>query len=100
MIECRDWIKKQYAGDLVDYAVKCDLDFFMPIPKATSQKKRVLMIAGALRPITTPDRINLGKLYEDILQGVVLKNDSVIVGGKVEKWFGEEPRTVIRIFTP
>lgn len=97
MEECRKLLRTQYKGDLIDFAVNCDLTFFMPIPKATSKKKRVLMQSGKVRPTTTPDRINLGKLLEDILQGVVLKNDSVIVGGTVEKWYSEEPRSLIKI---
>ena len=93
----REIVAEQYKGPLLDQAVICDLAFFMPIPKAASKKRRLQMLCGMIRPEGTPDRINLGKLAEDFLQGIVLKNDSKIVGGKVEKFYGAVPRTEIKI---
>jgi Holliday junction resolvase RusA-like endonuclease len=90
-------IASQYNGPLIDTAVWVDLFFHMPIPKATSKKKRELMIQGILRPIVTPDRINLGKLLEDCLQGIVIGNDSKIVDGRVAKFYSEIPNTLINI---
>lgn len=93
----KDIIRKQYKGEILDIAICVDMDFYMPIPKSTSQKKKIMMICGHLRPEGTPDRINLGKLYEDCLQGIVIKKDSRIVDGRVAKFYGEVPRTHIRI---
>lgn len=55
------------------------------------------MLDNTIRPETTPDRINLGKLYEDCLQQIVIGNDSKIVDGRVAKFYGENPRTEIYI---
>lgn len=93
----RELVKQQYSGEILDVAIICDLTFFMPIPISTSKKRRLQMISGMIRPEGTPDRVNLGKLAEDFLQGIVIKNDSKIVGGRIDKYYGEEPRTVIEI---
>lgn len=90
-------IQSQYQGDLLTVPVIVDMFFFMPIPKSTSKKNTSLMINGDLRPAKTPDRTNLAKLYEDCLQGIVIKNDSQIVGGMVGKFYSPHPRTVIYI---
>jgi Holliday junction resolvase RusA-like endonuclease len=90
-------IDAQYKGPLIDTAVWVDLFFFMPIPKSTSKKKRQAMIGGFIRPTGTPDRCNLCKLYEDCLQGIVIGKDSKIIDGRVAKFYGEEPCTLIHI---
>ncbi len=97
-IETKKLIAAQYDGPLIDEAIIVDLTFYMPIPKATSKKKRLQMLSGMLRPLGTPDRTNLCKRAEDLLQGIVIKNDSKIVGGRVDKYYGEIPRSVINIF--
>ncbi len=97
-IEIKKIIRTLYQGPILDEALIVDLIFHMPIPKSTSKKKRLLMISGIERPEGTPDRINMGKYYEDLLQDIVIKNDSKIVGGRVDKYYSEEPRTEIKIW--
>lgn len=97
MNDLRCYLKTVYEGPFFTSAIKCNFYFYMPIPKSASKKKRDKMIAGEIRPTGVPDRTNLAKLAEDVLQGVVYEKDSIIVGGVVEKWFGENPRTLIQI---
>lgn len=40
-----------------------------------------------------PDRINLGKAFEDLLQGIVFDNDTVVQGGDVRRVFLGDPVT-------
>ncbi len=91
-------IASDYKGEVLQDSIGVDLIFYMPIPKATSQKKRALMISGELRPKSTPDRTNMAKLYEDILQDIVYTNDSLIADGRVAKYYGEVPRIEIKIW--
>lgn len=98
-LEIKKVIRSLYDGPILDEAMIVDLIFYVAIPKATSKKKRLLMISGMERPEGTPDRINMGKYYEDLLQGIVIRNDSKIVGGRVDKYYSEEPRTQIQIWT-
>jgi Holliday junction resolvase RusA-like endonuclease len=93
----RKIIQDQYHGEIIDVAINCDLVFYMPIPKSVSKKKRQLMLSGSIRPEVTPDRTNMAKLYEDCLQGIVIKNDAKIVDGRISKYYSEVPRTVIVI---
>jgi Holliday junction resolvase RusA-like endonuclease len=90
-------ISEQYHGELIESAIKCEMRFYMPIPKSASKKKRARMIAGELRPIITPDIGNLEKLQCDCLQGIVIKNDSQIVDALSYKYYGEKPRTEIEL---
>ena len=55
------------------------------------------MLQGKIRPICRPDRTNIGKLYEDALNGIVIVDDSQIVEGSVGKWYCERPRVEIFI---
>lgn len=93
----REMLKDQYQGPVLEKAITCDYTFYMPIPKSTSKKKRALMLLGVIRPICTPDLDNLRKLYSDILQDIVIKNDSQIVDGRSAKFYGEVPQTIIQI---
>jgi Holliday junction resolvase RusA-like endonuclease len=98
MEDTRFVLRNKYKGPFFTEAINVDFIFNMPIPKSTSKKKRLLMLCGNIRPIGTPDRGNLEKLYADILQGICYKNDSIVVGGAVEKWYSEIPSTKIRIY--
>jgi len=97
MNDLRAILKEDYKEPLLDEALSMDLNFYLKIPKGVSKKVRELMISGKMRPIKTPDRDNLQKFISDVLQGVVYKNDSVIVAGSSEKWYAESPRTEITI---
>lgn len=93
-------VKRQYSANyLIDEAVICDVICYMPIPKRTSKKKMKAMLKGTIRPTTRPDRTNIAKLSEDALNGIVIRDDSLIVGGKVEKWYCEYPRVEMLIST-
>lgn len=88
----------QYFGSIIEGAVICDVICYMPIPKGTSKIKRGFMLSGGIRPTKRPDRTNIAKLMEDALNGTVIYDDSQIVGGRVEKWYCENPRVEMLIF--
>lgn len=97
MNDLRLLLKEDYKGSVLEEPLSMDLKFYIKIPKSVSKKKKEMMLSGRMRPITTPDRDNLQKFVSDVLQGVVYKNDSVIVSGSTEKWYSESPRTEITI---
>lgn len=96
--QIRPVVREQYDHDPLQCAVSVDFVFFMPIPKATSKKKRYMMINDQVFHDKTPDRSNLVKFYEDVLQGIVYLNDSQIIDGNAAKYYGEIPRTEIHIY--
>lgn len=97
LTEARKIIATQYRGEPINQAISCEMIFFMPIPKGTSKKKKALMLLGAIRPTKRPDRDNLSKFYSDVIQGIVLFDDSLIVDGRVAKYYSESPSTTIKI---
>lgn len=91
------YVRKLYLGRPLTGAVSCSMVFFMPMPKRFSKKKRQDALCGKIFPVTRPDRTNLGKLYEDILNGVVWIDDAQIVDGFVREVYGETPHMVFII---
>lgn len=70
---------------------------YYPIPKSASNKNRLLMLSGRIRPAKRPDLDNIAKSICDALNGVAYKDDSQIVKLTVAKYYSTEPRAEIRI---
>ncbi len=81
-----------------DAQLALDVVAYRSIPKSTSKKKRALMEAGAILPITKPDWDNIGKIVSDSLNNIAYRDDSQIVDSRVRKIYSNEPRTEIRIW--
>jgi len=73
------------------------VNFYMPIPESYSKKKTELANNGKIFPAKTPDASNLLKLVEDSLNGVCWSNDSQIVSLSANKYYSDEPRTVVTV---
>jgi Holliday junction resolvase RusA-like endonuclease len=67
---------------------------FLP-PASWSGRKRREAIAGIVRPTGKPDGDNLLKCVGDALNGVVWRDDSVVVEWVIRKFFGEQPMIMI-----
>jgi hypothetical protein len=52
---------------------------------------------GIIEPMQDPDWDNLGKTYSDMIQGLLILNDNIIVDGHVKKHFSIKPRVHICI---
>src|ERR1044071_1242779 len=90
-------IRSIYKGELIVNPIRCDISFYLPIPKSASKKKQRQMRAKEIRPTAGGDFVNLRKWTEDCLQEIVIENDRQIVEGETSKWYDDEPRTVVRI---
>ncbi len=82
--------KKPYTG-----AIELYLDFFMPIPKSWSKKKK----ANPPDHISRPDLDNLVKAVKDALNGLAWKDDSQVIYLRSEKLYSDEPGISISITT-
>lgn len=71
--------------------------FYMPIPKSTSKKRKLLMSMKQIQHSKKPDLSNMIKFAEDALNGVVWQDDSLITTIWATKAYSEEPRTEITI---
>ncbi len=72
-----------------DGPVVMDLFFYLPRPK--SLPKRVK------HHVKKPDRDNLAKGVKDALKGVLYRDDSQIMDGRICKQYGDPPRVVIGV---
>lgn len=77
--------------------VELTICFFMPIPKGTSKTMREQMINRVILPDKKPDEDNLAYLITNALKEIVYDDDKRICAKHVYKFYGEEPKTVIRV---
>ena len=70
---------------------------YFPIPASMKKQEKVLSEMKLIRPISTPDWDNIGKTYSDMIQDIVLFNDSLIVDGISRKYYSVKPRVEIII---
>ena len=78
-------------------ALSMDIIAYYPIPKSTSNKKRVAMLAGNIRPIIKPDYDNIVKSIADALNKVAYEDDKSIVSVNFDKFYDDRVRTEITI---
>lgn len=88
--EMKKYLKRRigllYNGPLITKPVTCDLNFYMPVTKSEEKKFKAMREKGErIFHKKKPDRINLAKFAEDLLEGSILKNDSQIIGGNIQK---------------
>lgn len=72
---------------------------YVPIPKSMSKKDRAAAKDGVLLPAKKPDIDNIAKAALDGLNGIVWRDDALIVGLSIKKLYGEMPRIEIDVFT-
>jgi len=93
------WMIKEQWQDtpIITGPVEVFFEFFMPIPKSTSKKKRSLMLCGVIRHTKKPDRDNMEKKVLDCMSGIVFADDALSWNGGSRKQYSEHPRTKIII---
>lgn len=69
----------------------------MSIPKSTPKYRRADMLSGKIRPSKKPDWDNIGKLVCDALNGVAYDDDKCVCEAVVRKFYGCEPRVIVRL---
>ncbi len=72
-------------------------DFYYPLPKDTSKKKRQLAAEGKYRPVVKPDIDNAAKGVMDSLNKIAYQDDNQVVGLITNKYYADEAKIVIKI---
>lgn len=91
-------LHRQYKGEpIANTPLKINCVFYMPIPKGTSNKKRLAMIAREIYHIKKPDLDNLIKFAKDCCNGIIWNDDSQVVHIEAIKEYSENPRTILHI---
>jgi len=82
-------------------AFDCPVEFVMraifPVPASWSSKKRAKALTGEIKPGKKPDLDNICKAWNDALNGVVYRDDSLICRMTLEKRYGPQALVVVTV---
>lgn len=92
-----DYYLKDEDSTIITTPVKFDAKIYEPIPKAMGKLSTIIAEMGLIRPITKPDWDNLAKTYCDMIQGLIIKDDRLIIDGRLQKYYSIKPRIEIRL---
>lgn len=67
------------------------------IPKGFSKKRRAAALEGGEFPGKKPDLDNIAKAVTDALNGVVFKDDALIVTSRCSKVYGPAPMVMVTV---
>lgn len=82
-------------------ALDCPVEFTMravfSVPASWSKRKRQQAIVGDIKPGKKPDLDNIAKAWNDALNGVVYRDDSLICRMTLEKRYGPQALVVCTV---
>ena len=81
----------------LDEPLQLELLAELPIPASWSKRKRTDAILGIIRPTGRPDLDNVFKLMADAFNGVVFRDDALIVTMRCRKIYGLQPKLVVTV---
>lgn len=81
----------------IDRDCRLSLTVYRAIPKSFSKKKWQEALSGKIRPTTKPDTDNYVKGVLDALNGVILKDDSIVCELTAQKLYSDKPRIEVVI---
>jgi Holliday junction resolvase RusA-like endonuclease len=67
------------------------------IVKSASQKDKLKMLSGELKPTKKPDADNIVKIICDALNGIAYKDDTQVVELDFKKLYGEAEKEIVEI---
>lgn len=70
---------------------------YLPIPSSMNPVERICAEFGFIHPVSKPDWDNLGKAYCDMIQDILLYDDSLVIEGTSIKKYSTKPRIEITI---
>ena len=84
--------------DIIFTTTKIDIDVYLPIPTSSMNSSEILLAQqGFIRPIGGGDWDNIAKTYCDMMQGVLISNDNIIIEGSLRKWYSIKPKVKISL---
>ena len=81
----------------IDRDCRLSLTVYRAIPKSFSKKNWQEALSGKIRPTTKPDTDNYVKGVLDALNGVILKDDSIVCELTAQKLYSDKPRIEVVI---
>ena len=83
---------------MFDGAVACNVFIDAPVPASWSQKKQRMALAGEVLPTTKPDADNVVKAIFDGLNGVLWRDDVLVVDLRVRKRYAATPCVRVEVW--
>ena len=83
--------------DLITTPCKFTCINYFPIPNSMTNIEKIAAELGLIRPISKPDWDNVGKTYCDMIQDLIIYDDSLIIEGVSKKFYSIKPRIEITI---
>ena len=93
---------KENLKDFKMIATPCKFyaDIYFPTPKGMTKEEKLRSELKLIHHVSKPDWDNLGKTYSDMVQNTIILDDSLIIEGKVTKYYSIKPRIEITILFP
>lgn len=89
---------EMYHDAPVEGEIYIKVAFYRKIQKSISKKEHDRRASGAHRPIVKADLSNYLKSFEDALNGVLWKDDAMIVHEEIDKYYSDKPRIEVEIY--
>jgi Holliday junction resolvase RusA-like endonuclease len=86
------------GAQLLDCAVACNVFIDAPVPASWSDKKRRMALTGEVLPKTKPDADNVVKAIFDGLNGVLWRDDVLVVDLRVRKRYAGTPCVRVEVW--
>lgn len=86
-----------YDGKPLEGQLSLKVTFYRNIQKSISKKERAKRLSGEHRPTVKPDASNYLKSFEDALNGIIWKDDALIVHEEVDKKYSDHPRIEMEV---
>ena len=83
--------------NVITTACKFYCDCYFPIPKTMNKSEKLRAELKLVNNLTKPDWDNLGKTYSDMIQNTIIMDDSLIIEGRVRKYYSSKPRIELTI---
>ena len=84
--------------DIIFTTTKIDIVVYLAIPTSSMNSSEILLAQqGFIRPIGGGDWDNIAKTYCDMMQGVLISNDNIIIEGSLRKWYSIKPKVKISL---
>lgn len=100
-VEYENWVKQCFVlsgqKGCLEGQIEARIKAFFPIPRSTSQSKRIQMVIGKIQPAKKPDIDNIAKSVLDALNGMAYQDDSQIVKLIIEKWYSNDPHVEVEL---
>ncbi|MDB5594890.1 MAG: hypothetical protein JWM36_1851 [Hyphomicrobiales bacterium] len=81
----------------LDLPVEFYMRAIFPVPASWSGAKRAKAITGEIKPGKKPDLDNIAKAWNDALNGVVYRDDSLICRMTLEKRYGPQALVAVTV---